>query len=510
MALLPDHVARYEGPTPIVEWRVQVTEPSVARIELLSSELDTVLRVRSPDGRQWRNDDWSGTNSMIQLFTTPGEWVIEGMPFDPANTGRMTVRWTEQVNTERIPTLRADARQTASVRPGGAGFPGPGREGSFWIDAQAGERIRVRVTSPNFDTTALLIGPGGQRWFNDDANDTGPDGTESLYDSTVVAVIGEAGRHQLVVRPFSESGAGEFSASLEVQPPVVVREGEETPATGYAGPDAEGRMFGIFLGIETYSSVDVLPGCDDDATFLARAFRERGLMRAADQIVLTDHKVTRQAFVDAVETLSARVGPNDTLVFFYSGHGGTLPVAEDDEWEIDGVDETLVFYDGQMVDHEVVRWLDRFDVGTLIMGLDSCQAGGFLRDFMTRPGRIALLSSDEDVLSSTAQPVGAGGYLSYAMREAVRRSGDQRPNDGALYAGEFTDALLASFQTHFTDMNPVGSHEPLQRLVMDRGSYNWSDLLWIYPRNEDGTFVGVDPGACAPSPMDVGAAAVCE
>lgn len=510
IALLPEHVTRYEGQLPIVEWRVEVTEPSVARIELLSSEIDTVLRVQAPDGRQWRNDDWSGTNSMIQVMTMPGEWVIEGMPFDPATTGRLTVRWTEQVNTDRIPTLVADVRESASVRPGGAGFPGPGREGSFWIDAQAGERIRVRVTSADFDTTALLIGPGGQRWFNDDANDTGPDGSESLYDSTIVAVIGESGRHQLVVRPFDEEGAGTFSASLGVRPPIVVVDGAETPADGYAGVDAQGRMYGIFLGIETYSAMDVLPGCDDDATLLARAFRERGLMRAADQIVLTDHKVTRAAFVDAVETLRARVGPEDTLVFFFSGHGGTLPVADDDEWEIDGIDETLVFHDGQMVDHEVVRWLDRFDVGTLVLGLDSCQSGGFLRDFMTRPGRIALLSSDEDVLSSTAQPVGAGGYLSFAMREAVRSTGDQRPSDGALYAGEFTDALLESFQTHYADMNPVGSHEPLQRLVMDRGSYHWSDLLWIYPRREDGSLVGLDLGACAPSALDVGASAVCE
>lgn len=512
MGFIPQDVVAYDDDTPIVRWEVEVAEPGMARIELLSEELDTVVRVTAPDGRTWRNDDWSGTNSMVQLTTMPaGTWTIDAMPYDPASTGRLTVRWTGMDPDVTLPLLTPDEDVQAPVSPGGAGFGGTSTEAGVWIDARAGERLRVRVTSRDFDTTALLIGPGGQRWFNDDANDTGPDGTESTLDSTIQAVVGQTGRYQLIVSPYGGQGAGSFHARLEVADPIVVLPGESVPAETYAGVDAQGRMYGIFFGIETYSETDVLEGCDDDATFLARAFRDRGLMRAEDQVILTDHKVTREAFVTAVEELAARVGPDDTVVFFFSGHGGTMPVAEDDEWEINGVDETLVFHDGQMRDHEVVRWLDNLDVGTMMLALDSCHAGGFLRDFMTQPGRIALMSSDEDVLSSTAQPVGAGGYLSYAMREAVRETADQRPNDGALYAGEFTDAIVENFQQHYADMNPEGSFEPLQRLSMDRGSYHWTDLLWIYPRNPDGTFFGASESIeCEPAAIDVGATAVCE
>lgn len=511
MAFLPQDVVEVDEGTPVARWEVEITEPGMARIELLSEELDTVLRVTAPDGRTWRNDDWNGTNSMVQLTTFPaGTWTIDAMPYDPESEGRLTVRWSEFDADAQLPLLTPDAAIEGALSPGGAGFGGTTSEAGVWIDARAGERLRVRVTSPDFDTTALLIGPGGQRWFNDDANDTGPDGSESTLDSTVQAVVGDTGRYQLIVAPYGGNGAGRFAARVEVADPIVILPGERVPEAPYAGVDVTGRMYGIFLGIETYSEFDILPGCDDDATLLAQAFRDRGLMRAEDQVILTDHKVTRAAFTTAIEELAARVGPDDTVVFFFSGHGGTLPVAEDDTWEIDGVDETLVFHDGQMVDHEVVRWLDTIDVGTMMLALDSCQSGGFVRDFMTRPGRIALMSSDEDVLSSTAQPVGAGGYLSYALREAVLQAGDQRPNDGALYAGELTDALIGSFQQHYRDMNPDGSFEPLQRLVMDRGSYNWNDLLWIYPRNPDGTFYGLTNDACEPAAMDVGATAMCE
>ncbi len=34
-------------------------------------------------------------------------------------------------------------------------------------------------------------------------------------------------------------------------------------------------------------------------------------------------------------------------------------------------------------------------------------------------------------------------------------------------------------------MNSEGDLDPLQRLVVRRGSVSWSDVLWVYPRGED-------------------------
>src|SRR5690606_33108158 len=64
-----------------------------------------------------------------------------------------------------------------------------------WLhfEGQAGSIVRLRVTSSELDPIATLIGPSGQTWVNDDANDLGADGSERALDSTIVAALPESG-----------------------------------------------------------------------------------------------------------------------------------------------------------------------------------------------------------------------------------------------------------------------------------------------------------------------------
>ena len=163
-----------------------------------------------------------------------------------------------------------------------------------------------------------------------------------------------------------------------------------------------------------------------------------------------------------------------------------LPVYPDGA-DIDGTDETIVLYDGSMTDDAVVALIDQITADVIILALDTCHSGGFARDFLTRPGRIGLFSSDEDVLSDTAEPLLAGGYLSYALRQAVLGHADAMPRDGALFAGELTDFMHRQFVAHHEHINPEGSHSPMQWLVARRGSVLWTDPLWLYPRSPDGS-----------------------
>ena len=509
--MVPDDATRLEGEMPVVRFETEVQEPlGLVRALASSDDFDTTLTVISPSGREWYNDDWEGTDSMLQLaLDEPGTWAVEVRPYDPAQTGRAWVRWRPLDPDADIPTVIRDGAMESAVTPGGGGFGGSAEERALWLEATAGERVRLCVTSPDFDTTALLLGPDGTRWYNDDGGETGEDGTESTLDSTIEAVIGVTGRYQLIVAPYGEANGGRFAVATRVRPPVLLGPDEDAPSIGFAGPDGEGRMFGLFFGIEHYSESDILPGCADDATSLAATFRDRGLMSRDQQVIWTDAKATRAAFLRGVQSLQEQVGPDDVVIVFFSGHGGVLPVDDEDEVEIDGNDETLVFHDGELRDHEVASALDRLDAGTIVLALDACQAGGFLRDFVDEPGRIGIFSSDEDILSSTAEPVGAGGYLSYAMREAVRGVGDARPSDGAMTAGELTDSVVESFVENHRLMNPGVSIDPLQRVHFDRGSLGWGDLLWVYPRGEDGALIGVSVCEDASTSSYVSAPSTC-
>ncbi len=141
--------------------------------------------------------------------------------------------------------------------------------------------------------------------------------------------------------------------------------------------------------------------------------------------------------------------------------------------------------DGPLTDTEIATALDQVHAGTIILAIDACYSGGFADDFVRQPGRIGLFSSDEDVLSETAEPRRAGGYLSWYLRAGVLGHADDKPHDGVLYAGELTDFLSERFIQDHRLMNSEGDLDPLQRLVVRRGSVSWSDVLWVYPRGED-------------------------
>ncbi len=96
---------------------------------------------------------------------------------------------------------------------------------------------------------------------------------------------------------------------------------------------------------------------------------------------------------------------------------------------------------------------------------------------ITRPGRVGLFSSEEDVLSAVASQFQAGGYLSHFLRTAVSGEADVAPNDRVLTVGELTHFLYTQFGTHATDVQLQGAY---QHLVVDRGAVHVDQVLWSY------------------------------
>lgn len=472
---------------------VELDEGDWVRLWADSTSVDTTLEVRGPGDVVIRNDDFvPGTVAPLIQFQAPvdGDFLVRVQAYAPRAIGPYQVGL---VRLEDVSEGGLDSGGAASgvIGPNGAG-PGLPVGASFWIEARGGERLRFRVTSSEFDTTAALIGPSGQVWINDDAGDTGPDGTERPLDSTVTAMAPVPGHYQLLIVPYAGAGGGRFRLRSTRRPPVILAEGEAVPSVGYAGREGDGRILGLFVGITDYQEGrGQLYGCADDATLLAQAFRERHLMSEAEQSVLTDLNANQAAFIAGLQRLAAESTEQDVVVIFYSGHGGSIPAVDSDQHDLDGTDETLVLVDGSMRDDEVVALIDQITADVIILALDSCHSGGFARDFLTRPGRIGLFSSDEDVLSDTAEPLLAGGYLSYVLRRAVLGEADAMPIDGTLFAGELTDYLHASFVEHNHHMNPAEATSPRQWLVSRRGSIGWNDVLWLYPRGPEGELLPV-------------------
>lgn len=464
-------------------WRIELDPTRRVRIRMSSSALDPLVEVRGPGSQHLRNDD--AFPGMLDAFVDfvpqePGAYEIWATTYAAHEMGEYT--------------LTIEARDLAGVGVplalGGATTSSLGTQGmqrglpGSWLhfEGSAGSIVRLRVTSQAFDTIATLIGPGGQTWVNDDANDLGENRDERSLDSTIVAALPQTGVYQLVVTPYGQ-GAGPFRVRSSVRPPILYTGGRRPE--GLAGASGGGRLLGVYAGITAYHDQGQLYGCADDARLLGEAMRDAHLQDESDQLVLPDGLATREAFLAGIAQVASQSREEDVALIFFSGHGNQTPDATENGDELDRLDETIVLFDGPLSDDEVVQALGAIRAGTVILALDSCHSGGFARDWVTRPGRMGVFSSDEDVLSDVAQPHQAGGYLSWHLRRGVLGEADSRPRDGVLHAGELTDYLYDGFVADHRLMNAEGEMEPAQRLVVNRGSVTWDQVVWIYPRNED-------------------------
>jgi hypothetical protein len=465
-------------------YAVELAAGERARLSL-HADWDPLLSVRGPGEFRAENDDaFPGNTDSLLIFTAPasGTYEVRAAALRPGVTGAYRLHAAKTAREGDGTALPLDAPTAGTL-----GTAAPGQIGGAWFrfEARQGSAVRLRVTSTDFDTVATVLGPDGQSWINDDANDLGADRSERPLDSTLVVAAPRTGIYQLVVTSYGGNGTGAFRVTPSVRAPVVLAENVAALSDGYAGPDGRGRVIGVFTGITAYTESSELYGCADDARFLAEAFRAARLMEPAHQQVLTDGQATRAAFLGAIARMAAEARPEDLAIVFYSGHGNVQPAPPGNTTELDGVDETMQLIDERLTDDEVVAALAQVRAGTIILAMDSCHSGGFADDFVTAPGRIGLFSSDPDVLSDTAEPRRAGGYLSHWLRQGVLGHADVRPRDGFLHAGELADFVYDGFVQDHRRMNPEGGVAPMQRLVVARGSVPYVQPLWTYPRRPD-------------------------
>lgn len=466
-------------------FRIPLDPSTRVRITMRSTEVDALLQLDGPGDFHLVDDDaFAGSyDAMIELVPPrAGDYVVRATTASPGETGAYVLR------VEPIPSAYGkplSLGQAASARFPAADGGHPGAV--FHFEGTAGALVRLRVTSGDIDPVAVLLGPHGERWANDDANDVGRARDEQATDSTLLVPLPSSGVYHLVVASYGDGDAGEVRIASSVRPPAILAPGGEPPAI--AGRDASGRILGLFVGISDYPERNDLYGCADDARFLAESFRARSLQAPAEQRVLTDAQATRSALDAGLGWLASAARPNDVTVVFFSGHGNQRPAPARPRGgvprELDGLDETIALHDGDLVDDDLVESLEKIGAGTILLAIDACHSGGFADDFVAAPNRIGVFSSDEDVLSGTAEPRRAGGYLAWHLRRAVLGDADARPADGAMMAGELTDFLYAGYVADHRHINPRYSQSPLQRLVVRRGSLAWSSLLWLYPRNPD-------------------------
>ena len=91
-------------------------------------------------------------------------------------------------------------------------------------------------------------------------------------------------------------------------------------------------------------------GCELDVDNIQRILDEAGY----DGTVLKTSQATRQTVLNALKKAASDLSGDDILALYFSCHGGQQPDFDSDDLdELDGKDETLLLYDGEIIDDQL-------------------------------------------------------------------------------------------------------------------------------------------------------------
>jgi hypothetical protein len=156
-------------------------------------------------------------------------------------------------------------------------------------------------------------------------------------------------------------------------------------------PAEDRPKWALLIGINRYPNFaprGQLTGCVHDVEVMRQVLVNSFNFPENHVAVITDEQASREGILGAMRDLVQRVGPDDVVVFHYSGHGSQMTDLEGDE--PDGLDETIVPSDSgrdphenrDIKDDEIYLWLKELTAKTSAVTLifDCCHSGTIVRD----------------------------------------------------------------------------------------------------------------------------------
>ncbi|MEE9570112.1 MAG: pre-peptidase C-terminal domain-containing protein [Gammaproteobacteria bacterium] len=455
-------------------------------IDLRSNDFDTYLILEVPNGDQQENDDAEDTTDslLVSDITESGTYRIGVTSYEPGESGayRLTIDQVDasggQPRQNRdVETLTVGRATTGELESGDLTLDTGEYQDTYFFEGRAGQSVSVEMTSSDFDTYVGLVTPAGDVIENDDF-----EGSTSR--SVVELNLTETGRYRVMATSYTHAEIGRYRLTVNTQAASSTPVGE----TFAGGSRSGGRTYGLFAGISDYPGTgNDLDFTADDALRVRDALIRGGGMLPEDAITLTDADATTANMARALADIGSRAGPDDTFVFFYSGHGGReIRPSGPEMSDPDALDETLVLYDDSIRDDELRELFEQIRAGTTLLFLDSCFSGGFAKDVISVPGRMGMFSSEEDVTSQVAVKFRAGGYLSIFLDEAIGDGLADEDRDGAVTAIELSEYVHYRYRNDVKSADPDdfvrtgGRQSGYQHLVVDRGSVGPYDVLFTY------------------------------
>jgi uncharacterized caspase-like protein len=221
-----------------------------------------------------------------------------------------------------------------------------------------------------------------------------------------------------------------------------------------------GRIVILSVGIGRYQNpkINPLSLTRGDAIAISQVFSGMGPAEPVVKLLL-DEEATKANIKAGVDWLAETAGPDDTAIWYYSGHGARY--ADPDSEEPDAYDEFLCPYDtfstpdltSFLRDKEIKEWLKTITSKTknMVAIFDSCHSGDAVQLGEATPKELERSLVEEMLEGVSLPPEPAGiistkgpleGHMLLAAAQPHQRSYEVR----GMHNGLFTTYVLKAMQ----------------------------------------------------------------
>jgi len=199
-----------------------------------------------------------------------------------------------------------------------------------------------------------------------------------------------------------------------------------------AQADSSPECWAVLVGVSDYKyPIGDLDYCDDDVRDLSNILSP--VWGSSHVRTLIDSQATKANILDAIDWLADNAGPEDTVLFSFSGHGSDF---------LDGYfcphDSLTYSYANDISSPELAGAFLPVDAGKVVIILDICHAGEF-QDNMGTSGRVILMACRSNETSQESGYLGNGVYTYYLLQAMDNFEDADANNDYELSAEEIAE-----------------------------------------------------------------------
>jgi len=229
-----------------------------------------------------------------------------------------------------------------------------------------------------------------------------------------------------------------------------------------------GKTWALVVGISSYDHMPALRYADDDAwLFYSNLISNSGAALDEGQVkILIDESATREKILDNLKTIAQKAGPEDLLLFYFSGHGyegSFLPI------DYDG-------FSNKLFHSEINTILAQTSARQKICIADACHSGSLFAakgqqtndfinmysDFAGNDSGTALILSSKSKETSLESQGLRQGVFTYFLVKGLKGMADQ-DQDGIIRLQEIFDYIYGEVRTYTRNLqSPIleGNYDP--------------------------------------------------